>query len=60
MCSLYSMCSLVASVLDSPAVVPRSNPLESRSGSALLMSEKSQAVILHLQLSYANRQSALQ
>ena len=37
----YSMCSLVVSVLDSPAVVPRSNP---GSGSALLMSEKSQAV----------------
>ena len=33
------MCSLVVSVLDSPAVDPRSNP-----GSALLMSEKSQAV----------------
>ena len=38
---LYSMCSLVVSVLDSPAVDPRSNP---GSGSALLMSEKSQAV----------------
>ena len=37
----YSMCSLVVSVLDSPAVDPRSNP---GSGSALLMSEKSQAV----------------
>ena len=35
------MCSLVVSVLDSPAVDPRSNP---GSGSALLMSEKSQAV----------------
>ena len=33
------MCSLVVSALDSPAVDPRSN-----SGSALLMSEKSQAV----------------
>ena len=33
------MCSLVVSVLDSPAVVSRLN-----SGSALLMSEKSQAV----------------
>ena len=33
---LYSMCSLVVSVLDSPAVDPRSNP---GSGSALLMSE---------------------
>ena len=33
--------SLVVSVLDSPAVDPRSNP---GSGSALLMSEKSQAV----------------
>ena len=33
------MCSLVVSILDSPAVDPRSNP-----GSALLMSEKSQAV----------------
>ena len=32
---LYSMCSLVVSVLDSPAVDPRSNP---GSGSALLMS----------------------
>ena len=31
---LYSMCSLVVSVLDSPAVDPRSNP---DSGSALLM-----------------------
>ena len=49
------MCSLVVSVLDSPAVDPRSNP---GSGSALLMSEKSQAV--HLQLLYADRQSALQ
>ena len=35
------MCSLVVSVLDSPAVDPRSNP---GSGSALLVSEKSQAV----------------
>ena len=35
------MCSLVVSVLDSPAVDPRLNP---GSGSALLMSEKSQAV----------------
>ena len=35
------MCSLVVSILDSPAVDPRSNP---GSGSALLMSEKSQAV----------------
>ena len=53
------MCSLVVSVLDSNAVDPRSNP---GSGSALLMSEKSQAVyyISTLQLSYANRQSALQ
>ena len=33
------MCSVVVSVLDSPAVDPRSNP-----GSALLMREKSQAV----------------
>ena len=39
--TIYSMCSLVVSVLDSPAVDPRSNP---GSGSALLMSEKSQAV----------------
>ena len=39
--NIYSMCSLVVSVLDSPAVDPRSNP---SSGSALLMSEKSQAV----------------
>ena len=38
---LYSMCSLVVSVLDSSAVDPRSNP---GSGSALLMSKKSQAV----------------
>ena len=38
---MRSMCSLVVSVLDSPAVDPRSNP---GSGSALLMSEKSQAV----------------
>ena len=38
---MYSMCSLAVSVLDSPAVDPRSNP---GSGSALLMSEKSQAV----------------
>ena len=36
------MCRLVVSVLDSPAVDPRSNP---DSGSALLMSEKSQAVV---------------
>ena len=35
------MCSLVVSVLDSLTVDPRSNP---GSGSALLMSEKSQAV----------------
>ena len=35
------MWSLVVNVLDSPAVDPRSNP---GSGSALLMSEKSQAV----------------
>ena len=35
------MCSLVVSVLDSPAVDPRSNLC---SGSALLMSDKSQAV----------------
>ena len=35
------MCSIVVNVLDSPAVDPRSNP---GSGSALLMSEKSQAV----------------
>ena len=35
------MCSIVGSVLDSPAVDPRSNP---GSGSELLMSEKSQAV----------------
>ena len=35
------MCSLVVSVLDSPAVDQRSSP---GSGSALLMSEKSQAV----------------
>ena len=35
------MCSLVVSILDSPAVNPISNP---GSGSALLMSEKSQAV----------------
>ena len=41
MYKVYSMCSLVVSVLDSPAADPRSNP---GSGSALLMSEKSQAV----------------
>ena len=35
------MCSIVVNVLDSPAVDPRSNP---GSGSAILMSEKSQAV----------------
>ena len=35
------MCSLLVSILDSPAANPRSNP---GSGSALLMSEKSQAV----------------
>ena len=35
------MCSLVVSVLDSPAVDPRSNP---GSGTALLMREKSRAV----------------
>ena len=39
--TLYSMCSLVVIVLDFPADDPRSNP---GSGSALLMSEKSQAV----------------
>ena len=51
------MCSLVVSVLDSPAVDPRSN---SGSGSALLMSEKSQAVYyISSSQSYANRQSAL-
>ena len=38
------MCSLVVSVLDSPAVDQRSNP---GSGSALLMSEKSQAVYMY-------------
>ena len=38
---LPCMCSLVVSVLDSPAVDRRSNP---GSGSALLMSEQSQAV----------------
>ena len=54
---IYSMCSLVVSVLDSPAVDPRSNP---GSGSALLMREKISGCILHLQLSYANSQSALQ
>ena len=53
----YSMCSLVVSVLDSPAVDPRSNP---GSGSALLMSEKSQAVYYISSCHYANRQSALQ
>ena len=36
-----NMCSLVVSVLDFPAVDPRSNP---GSGSVLLMSEKSQTV----------------
>ena len=38
------MCSLVVSVLDSPAVNPRSNP---GSGLALLMSKKSQAVLVN-------------
>ena len=38
---IHRHCSLVVSILDSPAVDPRSNP---GSGSALLMSEKSQAV----------------
>ena len=42
------------SVLDSPVVDPRSNP---GSGSELLMSEKISGCILHLQLSYANRQA---
>ena len=51
------MCSLVVSVLDSPAVDPRSN---SGSGSALLMSEKSQAVYYISSCHNANRQSALQ
>ena len=51
------MCSLVVSVLDSPAVDPISNP---GSGSALLMSEKSQAVYYISSCHYANRQSALQ
>ena len=37
----YSICSLVVSVQDSPAVDPRSN---TDSGSALLMNEKAQAV----------------
>ena len=48
------MCSLVVSVLDSPAVDPRSNP---GSGSALLMSEKSQAVYYISSCHYANRQN---
>ena len=52
---MYSMCSLVVSVLDSPAVDPRSNP---GSGSALLMNEKSQAV--YYISSCHNRQSTLQ
>ena len=52
------MCSLVVRILDSPAVDPRSNP---GSGSALLIKKISKAVsTLYLQLSYANRQSALQ
>ena len=53
------MCSLVVSVLDSPAVDPRLNP---GSGSALLISEKSQAVcyISSCHNNYANKQSALQ
>ena len=50
-----SMSSLVVSVLDSPAVDPRSN---TGSGSALLMSEKSQAVY-YISSCHANRQSAL-
>ena len=54
---LYSMCSLVVSVLDSPAVDPRSNP---GSGSALLMSEKSQAVYYISSCHYANRQKIFQ
>ena len=49
------MCSLAVSTLDSPAVDPRSNPGKGK----ILMSE-SLTCILHLQLSYANRQSALQ
>ena len=51
------LCSLVVSVLDSPAVDPRSNL---GSGSALLMSEKSQAVYYISSCHYASRQSALQ
>ena len=46
------MCSLVVSILDSPVVDPRSNP---GSGSALLMSEKSQAVYYISSCHYANR-----
>ena len=49
------MCSVVVSVLDSPAVDPRSNP---GSGSALLMSEKSQAVYYISSCHYANRPCA--
>ena len=52
------MCSLVVSVLDSPAVDSRSKP---GSGSALLMSENSQAVYYISSChNYANRQNALQ
>ena len=51
----YSMCSLVVSTLNSPVVDARSNP---GSGSALWW-VKISGCILHLQLSYANRQSAL-
>ena len=48
--SHYSMCGLVVSILDSPAVDPRLNP----------GSDSGCTSILHLQLAYANKQSALQ
>ena len=51
------MCSLVVSVLNSPAVDPRSNP---GSDSGTFNERKISGCILHLQLSYANRQSVLQ
>ena len=49
------MCSLAVCTLNSPAVDQRSNPGSDK----ILMSEMS-GCILHLQLSCANRQSALQ
>ena len=54
-CLQYSMCSLAVSTQDSPAVEPRSNP-----GSGKILMSEISGCILHLQLSCANRQSALQ